>query len=65
MSLSIDASLKTLRLTGIGFSADNGLWRLTKVALSSPELVLFAQLLLQSRQRDDEGSQLPNDEVPS
>jgi hypothetical protein len=30
MSLSIDASLKTLRLTGIGFSADNGVDRRQK-----------------------------------
>jgi hypothetical protein len=52
MSLSIDASLKTLRQTGIGFSADNGLWRLSKVALSSPELVLFAELLQLTRRKD-------------
>lgn len=52
MSLSIDASLKILRRTGIGFTADDGLWRLKKVRLSSPELVLFAELLQQSRQKD-------------
>lgn len=57
MPLSIDASLKTLRQTGIGFTADNGFWRLSKVALSSPELVMFAELLQLSRRKDGQESE--------
>jgi len=45
MPLSVDAALKVLRETGIGFTAVKGQWNLQNLSLSSVELIRLSKIL--------------------